>query len=269
MENSKVLLAFARNFFILYISSGVYKHARCTCDRRRWPTNSPCPLPVLLLITIAMGRPRRKNAHTRKLRKNHGGAEAALGRDDPGKRANIARRWRTIHDFPTEDIEDIDGLDLSWSFRDSVDFVPPVNFGAEWDRVDRDMQQQDATHKRQKRFSWSEEDSVDSLEFTESASEASSDCDPKAQRSPPVTHPDPLVCHETQTEYPPHGFKLSQMSMLDLLALKHATACSARSLKIQIEGGIIGERFSYLHDEDGIPVPSYVNCAGEPGQPAA
>ena len=73
---------------------------------------------------------------------------------------------------------------------------------------------------------------------------------------------DELWCHEMQVEdVPGHHIKTSALSLLDLLAMKHATAGGTRSLKIQIAGGIIGERFHYRHNEEGKPVPSYIDCA--------
>jgi len=62
---------------------------------------------------------------------------------------------------------------------------------------------------------------------------------------------DRLWCHETQLEtvsdchhHHNHRINISESSLLDFMAMKHANAGGKECLKIQIAGGIIGERYS-------------------------
>lgn len=192
----------------------------------------------------------------------------------------------------TEDVDDIEGLDLSL-LRDANDldtghgtcsgkhFVqPPINFAQEWAKMDsslyNDENSRDSVDTKTSNDSMDSVDSVDSVHSVDSVdsmismdsidsvpfSDKSGAQDTKPTECKPKCNIDALWCHESHVEdVPGHAINTSALSLLDLLAMKHTTVGGARSLKIQIAGGVIGERFHYSHDIDGKPIPLYVNCA--------
>jgi hypothetical protein len=204
--------------------------------------------------------------------------------DDDDECVNDRRRHQSTEGSPPPpywSIEDImnntdDGLDLSLWMGDAVasDFhsksqpsqptmadsptSPPIDFGKEWGNVETFHVHDDDESSR---------DSMDSVMFTESGDddveEKEKDDDNTCRR---------LWCHETQLEsvsdyclhrYHHHRIDVSESSLLDFMAMKHANVGGKECLKIQIAGGILGERFHYQHDEEGRPVPSYVQCASQ------
>jgi len=78
---------------------------------------------------------------------------------------------------------------------------------------------------------------------------------------------DHLWCDETRLENVPdchdrhRRINVSKVSLLDFMAMKDVETSQRKLRWIEIAGGIIGERFHYRHDEEGKPVPSYVDCA--------
>jgi len=45
------------------------------------------------------------------------------------------------------------------------------------------------------------------------------------------------------------------------MAMKNERAVGLASVKIKLSGGILGERIDFRYDEEGKPMPLYVDCA--------
>jgi len=74
-----------------------------------------------------------------------------------------------------------------------------------------------------------------------------------------------LWCHESQVEdVPGHKINLGSASLLEFMEMKDECAAGLASVKIQLSGGLIGERINFRYDEQGKPLPLYVNCLQEP-----
>lgn len=165
-----------------------------------------------------------------------------------------------------------DSVDLAtWFVENHTHIIEwPPKFDCEWFQTKEDVTNKSKPYNRKRKIAvdvlpediFSEDsNSKDSLSFSHSS------CDNKRSESLCIKEAEQacekldLKCYETQLEVATDRMKVSSMSPLDLVAMKHmAAAVGTRSLKIEVLG-ILGERFFYRHKEDGTPEPLYTNCA--------
>lgn len=159
-------------------------------------------------------------------------------------------------------------VDLSFWMANSDDFKSrgsitpsdvPIDFSKEWESImDTPHCEYHNDDDESSRGSIESIESTDSLIFIECSEDRNREKRDMAPRAEDMR----LWCYESQIEdVPGHQLKLSSTSRLEFMAMKHKRAGGVASVKINISGGILGERIDFRYDEEGNPMPFYVDCA--------